>query len=436
MTAAARPAASRLGNPTVLDLLSKARWQGSKKLPYLSKGMWALDYVITDAVPTMAVDRRWRVYVNPAHVAECVAESFDALIAGVVHETLHPFLRHPDRAEAAHCGDRAHANVCEDCELVQHIQAAGIRIWSKDVTPESFGWPRGLSFEEYYKLPRPKAPSGGGGQQGGGGGKPGQPGKGGGNATCSGGSGATGVKGPWELPEPGDPGFKKGEMKAGLSESEAAIVAAGMADAIREHARQHGRGSVPAGLLRWAEEMIETPPVDWRALVTARTRYWIDAKRGPTASYARPSRRSAGGLILPVHRNPRANVVVVGDTSGSMGETDMGKIVGFVYQAIEALGAIKAIGCDAAATEPVECRHIDDLREALRGGGGTDMALGIEAAAQNDPDAIVVVTDGDTGWPQAQPDVPVIVVLTRSSRHPIPLWADVIDATDCGGDDD
>ncbi len=408
------------------DMLGKARWQGSKKLPYLSRGMWALTWVFTDQVPTMAVDRRWRVYVNPAHVAECAAEHFDAVIAGVVHETLHPFLRHPERAEAAHCGDRAHANVCQDCELVQHIQAAGIRIWSKDVTPELFKWPRGLSFEEYYKLPRPKGPGGGG---------KGPPTAGSGG-KCSGGSGADGVKAPWELPEPGETGFDPQKHQGGLSEAEAIIVKAGMAEDIREHVRQKGRGSVPAGLIRWAEEMIAPPPVDWKALVTARTRYWIDAKRGPTASYTRPSRRSAGGLVLPVHRNPRADVHVVGDTSGSMGEDDIAKIIGFVYEAIETLGSVKAIGCDAAATEPVECRHVDDLREALRGGGGTHMTVGIEKAAEYNPDAIVVVTDGDTDWPATAPDVPVIVVLTRQPREMPPTWADIIDGSDGARDDD
>lgn len=402
--------------PTTLDILGKARWQASKRLPYLSKGMWALTFVVTDQVPTMAIDKWWRCYVNPKHIEECLAESSDAVIAGVVHETLHPTLRHTERGEACKCGDRMHWNTCGDVELNQRIVEAGIRLFSQDVTHTMLGWPANLSAEEYYRLPRKKKDGGGGGGKG--------------DTPCSAGSGANGVVQPWELPGPGQPGASE-KTPPGLTPAEASIVRAAVAGAVRDHAQKNGRGSVPAGLLRWAEEMIETPPVDWRALVTARVQYHIDSKRGPVASYARPSRRSSvGGLMLPVHRNPRANVIVVGDTSGSMRETDIGKIIGIVWQAIEALGTVKAIGCDAAATEPVECRHIDDLREALRGGGGTDMSLGIRAAAEHNPDAILVVTDGDTGWPAEQPDVPVVVVLTRHTlSEPPPDWADVIDAT-------
>ena len=134
---------------TTLDQLAKARWQGAKKLPYLAKGLWALTFVETDQVPTMAVDKYWRVYVNPEHVRECLAESVDALITGVIHECLHPTLHHEQRSKTIRAADHAHWNKCGDCELVQHIQAANIKIWSKDLTPELMGWPRDLSAEEY-----------------------------------------------------------------------------------------------------------------------------------------------------------------------------------------------------------------------------------------------------------------------------------------------
>ena len=299
-----------------------------------------------------------------------------------------------------------------DAELVQHIQRAGIRLWSKDLTPENQGWPRGLTAEEYYKQPQPPGGGGGGGQKVIGVG-----------VCCSGGSGATGAPGAWELAD-GAQGPK------GLSEAEAMVVRAAVAEDIRQYAKNNGIGSVPAGLLRWAEQMAEISPIDWSLLATAKVRYYIETRLGPVASYARPSRRSAGGLILPVHRSPRANVVLVGDTSASMRDSDLGKIIAVVYDAVQSLGTIKALGCDTAAVEPVEIRHIEDLREALRGGGGTEMSNGIAKAEEHNPDVIVVVTDGETGWPAAEPNCPVVVVLTRGRpREPIPAWADVIDVS-------
>ena len=416
MTVASSAVARKLAaGPSTLDLLAKARWKAPTYFPYLGKALWSMSFVVTDKVPTMAVDRKFRVYVNPDHVRECIAESTDknkieVLLAGVIHECLHPTLRHAERGKAIRVTDPGHWNKCGDGELVQHIQRAGVRLWSKDLTPETMGWPRGLTAEEYYKLPR---------EQGGGGGSKLLT-----LCACSGGSGATGQPGAWELPE-GAPGPK------GLSEPEVMVVRAAVAEDIRKYAKSHGRGSVPAGLLRWAEAEGVAPAIDWGLLVTAKARYHIETRLGPVASYARPSRRDAGGLILPVHRNPRPNVVIVGDTSGSMGGSDIGKIIDVVYNAVESLGAVKALGCDSAAVEPVEVRHIEDLREALRGGGGTSMTAGIEKAAECSPDAIVVVTDGETDWPDKEPECPVIIVLTRgSSSEAVPAWADVIDASE------
>lgn len=393
---------------TPLEILGAARmWVSKSKMPYLSKLLWSCTYILTDKVPTMGVDKHLRVYVNPKHVEECLAESFEAVIAGVIHEALHPFMRHASRAERARCLDHAHANKCQDCELAQHIVAGGVKLWSKDITHEQMGWPPKLTFEEYYKLPRPPQP---------------QP-----QITlklaCSGGSGATGKKAEWELPAPGEKGFDEKKHPSGLSEGEVLIVGAATAQAIKDHIQAHGIGSVPAGLARWAEEYLLPPPLDFAALINAQTRYWIEQRRGPVASYARPSRRAAGGLILPVHRNPRSNVYVVGDTSGSMDEAhDLALVIGTVYQAIETLGSVFAIGCDAHASDPVECRHIDDLRAALVGGGGTDMGAGIAAATGRDPDAVLVVTDGGTPWPSEDPGVPVIVVFTRANQT-APAWA-------------
>ena len=132
-----------------------------------------------------------------------------------------------------------------------------------------------------------------------------------------------------------------------------------------------------------------------------------------------------------MHRLPTATVCIVGDTSGSMGDADIGKIIASVLDAVEALGKVTAIGCDAAAYEPVEVRHVDDLREALKGGGGTDMRVGIARAVESAPDAIVVVTDGETPWPGEAPEVPVTIVLTRKDPcMDLPAWAQVVDAAD------
>lgn len=390
---------------TINELLSKARWQAARAVPYLARSLWAMTFVETSEIPTAAIDDKWRVYYNPDYIKKCATDG--TLIGELFHECLHPTLRHSSRSKVIQAADHEHWNRAGDAELDQQIEAAGVKLVDDRVRPENFkGGAKGMTAEELYKLP-----SDGSGKS-----KSGKP-----KCSCGGGSGAG-----RPMPFEGKGGSEK-KLPTGLSEAEADLIRVMTAQAIKEHVAK-GRGSVPAGFLRWAETFGEPPPVDWRAMVQAKVRYAIDTHRGPSPSYARPSRRNiTGGLVLPVHRMPIPRIALVPDTSGSMYESDIATELACVVDACEALGKVYAVPCDAAASDPVEIRHVDDLKEFMKGGGGTDMRVGIERALECNPDAIVVITDGDTPWPDEEPEVPVTVVLTREPYcDPPPAWAAVV----------
>lgn len=385
-----------------VDFVSEGRFRAAQKLPYLAKALWRLTFVECTEVPTFAVDSHWRVYCNPAFTKEAF---YDKTLAGdIIHECLHRVLEHEKRAKLTKAEDGDKWNRAGDAEINERIRDARVDVWAKAIYPETEGWEPRHSAEEYYRCDC-------------------KDGKGGGRGKCSGGSGVTGKPLPFEKGEPSP------EVRGGVTEAEAIVVRAQVAQAIKAHAK--ARGNVPAELLRWAESFGTPPPVPWHELVSAQVRYQIEAKLGPSPSYARPSRRMWDSIVLPVHRLPVPTVAVVGDTSGSMVEGDIAKIVATVYDGVDTLGRLLAVGCDAAASEVVEVNHIDDLRQALRGGGGTDMRVGLAKAAEAAPDCIVCVTDGETPWPDAPPDgIPVVIVLTRGapSYRPPPAWATVIDA--------
>ncbi len=65
----------------------------------------------------------------------------------------------------------------------------------------------------------------------------------------------------------------------------------------------------------------------------------------------------------------------------------------------------------------------------VRGRGGTDTRVGIDAALERKPrpDAIVVFTDGETHWPDTKPVVPLVVCLVgdtaEAAASRVPEWA-------------
>jgi hypothetical protein len=65
----------------------------------------------------------------------------------------------------------------------------------------------------------------------------------------------------------------------------------------------------------------------------------------------------------------------------------------------------------------------------MGGGGGTDMAAMIVAACEERPvpKAILVVTDGYTGWPQKPVGPRVVACLTQSrTTEGVPGWIDTV----------
>jgi predicted metal-dependent peptidase len=93
---------------------------------------------------------------------------------------------------------------------------------------------------------------------------------------------------------------------------------------------------------------------------------------------------------------------------------------------------VPIIACDAEAYPAQQVRSRGDVeRIELRGGDGTDMGAGIQAAAMTRPapHIVVVFTDGYTPWPETKPRKvdSVIVVLSTAAKHAaVPDWCTTI----------
>ncbi|WKE70588.1 VWA-like domain-containing protein [Streptomyces sp. WP-1] len=392
------------GLPLDLDKLLAARLHAVKVRPYLAAALFALHVVEDRSVPTMAVDAHWRCYVSPGFVARTPLEE----LAGVwVHEVSHLLRDHHGRGEryarehedpgpgerGATAEGRAwlrlRQNIAADFEINDDIYGDGLPKPAGAVLPSLLGLPGGLLMEEYLRTASMSGLTGG-------------------LAWLDCGSGADGLRRPWELGPDG---------AHGLSGQQRDAVRFRVAEGIK------GRpGEAPEGLRRWADEAFH-PPQPWRQLLGAAVRAAAGAPgAGANHSYRRPSRRSAGvpGVLLPSLRRTPPRVCVVIDTSGSVSDAELGSALLEVAAISRAVGGrrdlVSVISCDAAAGIAVPLCRAEDI--PLVGGGGTDLRSGFARALSARPraDVIVALTDGQTPWPAPPPCRTVIGLFPRPPR--------------------
>ena len=453
-------------------------------MPYLSTALYALVAVPTDQVATMATDPAWRLYVNPTWLSD-TGRSAPELGAGLAHQVWHLLADHAGRA--SDMGVRASTSrawrVAADVTIHEvagglmaraggllspepgsgnssstgtgttstRVRATGPALAAREraladhhrlVGAAELGLPSGRAAEEYYAMltglptgdddpdrdpawiPRPA--TGTDEEAGAGTEAQAQPEAQARDADPSCGSGCDGVHRAYELPELADSG--------GLSPVAAEAIRRSVAI---EFQANPGRGDLPGDWGRWVSAILD-PVVDWRNVLHAAVRRGLGWANGHADyTYTRISRRqaAAGAVILPALRRPVPRVGIVVDTSGSVDDGLLAQALGEIDGVLAALGVadpqVQVLAVDAAVHAVTTVRRADAVR--LAGGGGTDMALGIQAAQELRPraDVILVLTDGQTGWPGLPALVPVIAVLIGRSRADLPRTPDWIQRVEC-----
>ncbi|MEU8004615.1 VWA-like domain-containing protein [Catellatospora sp. NPDC049111] len=405
--------------------LLAARFRAAGERPYLASALYSLTVVPSDQVPTMGVDRHWRCYVSPAFVERTPVEQ----LAGVwIHEVAHLLRDHHgrgDRLAADLRADHHRVNLAQDCEINDDLVADGLPLPEGRIHPDLYGLPTGQLFEQYLpSLPASPpcrgqcagaAAAGGAGRGAGGGAGCDCP-----PVDC--GSGAHGHPSPWDLSEAGAPTVRGVEADA---------IRRQTAQSVRQHVR--GRGTVPAGWQRWAEQVLE-PTIDWRQALAGAVREAAAWAGGAVDyTYRRPSRRGAAlpGVVLPSLRRPLPRVAIVIDTSGSMSEDDLAAVLAEVGGVLRAVGVrgnrVAVLACDA---DVHAARRVSTVGEVvLAGGGGTDMRVGISAAlaVPEPPHFVIVLTDGYTPWPDAALSrTRIIAGLVGADAPKPPSWIEAI----------
>jgi len=408
-------------------------------------------------VGTIAVDKYWRLYMNPEWIASLHPAKLALIIVG--HELQHALGNHADRltqyndvflvsedgnqcsvANCAHdlainCGLQSFITSAEKYQEAVRAVDQIIRFKmpkeglypSQFMTPDKKPFPNGLVSESYAELimktfkPQPKmkcaAVSGKKGDPDQEGNASGQ----GKSSVMSGrcGSGAGGEKAAYEdaeAPSNEDP-------NSGVTPEEQELQRIRTARAIQEQSSRV-RGSIPGGMELWAKVYLEKSKVPWDRLLRNSVRSSLNKLMGMSDySYAIPNRRHSNSpVIMPGMYKPDPSFVVCLDTSGSMGNKDYSKAFGHIAAVIKTVGSRKVpvFSCDARASE---IQWITDIKQfKLIGGGGTDMGVAIQKAHEYGRiRLLIVITDGETPWPAHQVgNLDVIACLTRKPHMSSP----------------
>jgi predicted metal-dependent peptidase len=412
--------------------LAAARLWAANRFPYLATALFATSVIERPGIggDGVAVDARWRLYVDPQAAATWTVPDLGALL---VHHTGHLIRDHAGRAETLGVTESTAErwSTAADAELNDDLADVGLTMPGKAILPEDLGHERGRLAEEYFAReraepePRPDDEAGEDGDDE----PPPRP-------RSDHGSGAHGHHRDWE--DPGD-GDDAPDRPSGLSNHERDLLRAQTAQQMLEAVRT-GQGNVPGNWRRWAEELL-APSVDWRRALAAEVRRGVQYVAGAVDySYRRPSRRASASptIVLPALEKPVPEVAVVCDTSGSMGERQLAKVLGEVEGLLDSIGlrssGVRVLAVDASVQT---VRRVSSARQVeLVGGGGTDMGRGIEAAAalRPRPSVLVVLTDGLTPWPAEAPRGMRVVIglLTGApsgrltSLPSTPSWARVV----------
>lgn len=395
--------------------------------PYFAKLLWALQPVHDEEVQTFAVDKDFRCYYSEKVVREWGLERCAAVL---IHEILHLFLRHHARC-AAIAADQKLFNMAGDLEINSILWRDGLApnpLGTDCLYPSKFGFPDELTAEEYYALLLKQQPQDDGdGDSGDGDGeadgegkqKP-KPGAKPGQGKCG---SCSGQHEDWE--KPGDDPETPGQ-----SELSKELLQRAVAGDIQK-AAQTGRGTVPAGLARYAETVLAPAKVPWQTVLQSQVRAALERIEGDAAlTYARPGRLTHalgeyGGAMFQSYYSPKLTVGVVVDTSGSMSHEAVQACLAETQSIVEvAGGSCLFTSVDTHATSVSE---IEDVRQVvLSGGGGTDMRVGIAAMEKRRVDLCVVMSDCDTPWPSQATPFPLIICAVTASDWAIqhcPKWA-------------
>lgn len=179
-------------------------------------------------------------------------------------------------------------------------------------------------------------------------------------------------------------------------------------------------GKLAGSLERLVGEILD-PKVPWSVLL----RDYMTRVCKDDEVWSKRNRRFQGVYLPARHSEKMGEIVLIGDTSGSIGNEELTAYMAEAGAIAEDVHPerIRILWADTRVAGEQVFEEGEPLVPKPKGGGGTDMRVPLKKAEDYQPEVVVLFTDGYTPWPDVDPDYPLIVCCTTDA--PVPVGFDV-----------
>lgn len=412
--------------------------------PFFGSLLMEARIVITEEIPTMAVDGGETIYVNPKFLSALRVKEIEGCLA---HEVLHLALRHFAREEGR---ERKKWNIATDLAINSFLKGEGFHLPRGGAFPSQFGLEEGLSAEEYYNKLKDLPAEGGfdehiygecassslgdsaaeemeeeGRKEKG---KEREKGKKGGEGSGKEKEGGREKGAGSKKNKDKDRGLykeKKEEQEGGdesREESREKDLAAKWQNALVRAAtvaRLH-QGKLPGGAQSLIEALFK-PRLNWKELLRDFVSSTIVIGG---VDWFRPDRRFLqSGIILPSRREKRIEIIIAVDTSGSISDKELTIFFSEINSILRSAGhySVYLVQCDADIQDIKEINFpetLDVKKVHIKGRGGTDFRPVFEWAIRNCRRPLIYFTDLCGTFPEYFPPFPVLWVTVGDGKAP------------------
>jgi predicted metal-dependent peptidase len=285
--------------------------------------------------------------------------------------------------------------ICHNCDYALNLvlKDSGFDIWKEALCDDVY---KGLSADQVYDKLQQQCQKKGGGQ---GQGKPG--------FGDPGGQHHSPMLGDIKEPEgAGDPAHEA-KVKRGIQQKVAAAA---------NVARMAGKFG--GELERLVGEILD-PKVPWSHIL----RDFMTRVTKDDEQWSRRNRRFQNVYLPARHSEKMGEIVLIGDTSGSIGNDELCKYMAEAGAIAEDVHPerIRILWADTRVAGEQVFEEGMPIDPKPKGGGGTDMRVPLKKAEDYQPECVVLFTDCYTPWPDVEPDYPLIVCSTSGQESPIGL---------------